>query len=330
MNYFISGLLLLFTSCSIIKPIDNLNKEKASSLNINEPLVNSVTDVLLYPGKVTYVEFPINLKNGRENLQCKNRNVPFFVKNKIAKLYLSESYFSDLNEYKCYYKLSNAQDTTNESRELILHVKLKAFNYKSERLYVDKRRVTLSKEDQLRVEREREITKKIYQNTASFYLFDGPFYSPLKSYITSHYGTRRLFNNKKKSSHLGNDFRAAIGVPIPVSNRGRVVFTGNLFYSGNVVIVDHGMDIFTLYGHLSKIKVTTGTVVNRGDILGLSGRTGRVSGPHLHWGVRLNGNAVDGFSLIEASRSQFGPSLSQRQTQNQNQNQTSYGYQAPN
>ena len=114
-----------------------------------------------------------------------------------------------------------------------------------------------------------------------------------------------MFNNKKRSQHLGNDFRAAIGVPIPVSNRGRVVYVGNLFFSGNVVVVDHGLDIFTLYGHLSKIKTTKGSIVYIGDIIGLAGMSGRVSGPHLHWGVKINGNSVDGFSLSRESELQF-------------------------
>ena len=112
-------------------------------------------------------------------------------------------------------------------------------------------------------------------------------------------------NNKKRSQHLGNDFRAKIGVKIPVSNRGKVVYVGDLFYTGGVVIVDHGLNIFSLYAHLSKTLVTTGTIVNRGDIVGLSGATGRVSGPHLHWGIKINGHNADGFSLVEESKKQY-------------------------
>ena len=115
-----------------------------------------------------------------------------------------------------------------------------------------------------------------------------------------------MFNDKKKSQHLGNDLRARTGTKIPAANRGRVVYTGNLFFSGNVVVLDHGMGIFSMYGHLSKILVTEGSVVNQGDVVGLAGATGRVSGPHLHWGVRVNGSWIDGFSLIEASKVHLG------------------------
>lgn len=94
-------------------------------------------------------------------------------------------------------------------------------------------------------------------------------------------------------------------MPIPVTNRGKVVFAGNLFYTGNVVIIDHGLNIFSLYGHLSKIKAQVGDIVNQGDIVGLAGMTGRVSGPHLHWGIKINGHNVDGFSLVTESKKQF-------------------------
>lgn len=286
--------LFLAYGCAGTKIIEN--KEIEVSV---KPIVNEVKKIVLYPGKVTYIEFPINLKNGRWFLNCRDKEIPFMVRNNLGKVYLSETYFSNMERFNCHLDL---KEDDNESQDIqVLEVAVKEFDYKSERLYVDKKRVTLSKEDQERVMREREMTRKIYQNSASYFLFNTTFLKPLNSYITSYYGTKRLFNNEKESSHLGNDFRAKIGIPIPVSNSGRVVYTGDLFYSGSTVIVDHGMEIFTMYGHLSKIKVTKGSLIKRGDIVGLSGRTGRVSGPHLHWGVKVNGNAVDGISLVSES-----------------------------
>ena len=96
-----------------------------------------------------------------------------------------------------------------------------------------------------------------------------------------------------------------VGLPIPSSNNGKVLYVGNLFYTGNVVIIDHGVNLFTVYAHLSKIMVKTGDSVEQGQILGLAGKTGRVSGPHLHWGVKLHGFNIDGFSLVEESQSEF-------------------------
>lgn len=295
MKYLLLAFFLI--SCSGIKTIQKDNTEKQVESNNettnknDDSLVKQVEEVTLQPGKVKLVKFDINLADGKWELLCNKNKVEFVVMNKTAKVFMVESYFSMMRPYKCRFK---DQD--------ILAVKIKSFPYKSEKLNVDKRRVTLNKKDLDRVIREREIKRKIYEKTASYYLFDQPFQVPLKSFVTSHYGNRRLFNNKKRTQHLGNDFRARTGVKIPVSNKGKVVYTGNLFYSGNIVIVDHGLNIFTAYGHLSKILVSEGSIVNKGEIVGLSGATGRVSGPHLHWGVKINGQWIDGFSLVEESK----------------------------
>ena len=287
---------LLCISCSGIKPIQNQTQSKLPVVKKIEPikvkpLIEKIKQIQLQPGKVKFVQFYINLSDGMWELECEGNKKAFFVENNKGQLFLSENYFSSLKPYKCLFK-----------NLPVLSISIKKFPYKSEKLNVDKKRVTLSKKDMNRVIKEKKILAKVYQNTSSYFLFSKPFRKPLSSFITSHYGNRRVFNNKKKSQHLGNDLRAAVGVPIPVSNKGKVIFTGDLFYSGNVVIVDHGLDIFTTYGHLSKIKVTEGMIVNSGDILGLAGATGRVSGPHLHWGVKINGNWVDGFSLVEESK----------------------------
>jgi len=269
--------------------------EKIVAPKVIKPLkrVSAVTQATVKPGKVTFVSFDYVADNGVEKLICgKKKRIPFVVKNNKGSLYLVESYFSRRKKYSC---------TTLDKKELVLKVNVKAFPYKSEKLNVDRKRVVLSKKDLAIVIAEREIKKKIYIDTVDYFVFEESFQKPLDSYITSHYGTKRVFNNIKTTQHLGNDLRAKVGVPIPSSNRGRVVFAGHLFYSGNIVVLDHGLNIFTIYGHLSKINVTKGSIINRGDIVGLAGKTGRVSGPHLHWGVKINGSWVDGFSLVQAS-----------------------------
>ncbi len=292
----ILSILIFSISCSGIQPISSQNKSeiKKKTIVIPEPLIKSEQKVVLQPGKVKFVKFDINLADGMHSLICNNKSIPFFVEKKQAHVFMAESYFSKLKPYKCQFQNTNVLDVT-----------VKRFPYKSEKLNVDKKRVSLSKKDLARAIKEKQIVKKVYLNSASYFLFNQKFRKPLTSYITSYYGNKRLFNNKKRSQHLGNDLRAAVGVPIPVSNKGKVVFVGDLFFSGNVVIVDHGLNIYTMYGHLSKIKVTEGMIINQRDIIGLAGATGRVSGPHLHWGVKINGHWVDGFSLVEESEKMF-------------------------
>jgi murein DD-endopeptidase MepM/ murein hydrolase activator NlpD len=122
---------------------------------------------------------------------------------------------------------------------------------------------------------------------------------PMKSTITSLYGNKRLFNGQLKSYHNGIDFRASIGTPVFAANAGDIRLAENLFYSGNAVIVDHGTGIFTIYAHLSRIDVSSGQKIQKGQQLGLTGATGRVNGPHLHWGVKVYDVAVNPLQFTE-------------------------------
>lgn len=294
----------LISSCANIKTINSeADVSKVDEKPYSGPIIDRAIDVEVQPGKITFVEFDINLADGKWELACSNKKVPFVVSESKAQLFLAESYFSKMKSFQC--EFVNDDDLNNVAKTVVLEVKVKKFNYKSERLHVDKKRIDIKGKDLDRVIKEKKIKKKLYLNSASYYLFDGSFQTPLSSYVTSHYGNRRVFNNKKKSQHLGNDFRAKVGVPIPAANKGRVIYVGDLFFIGKVVILDHGLEIFTNYGHLSKIKVRKGDLVEKGDVVGLSGRTGRVSGPHLHWGVKVQGHWIDGFSLVEQSKLKY-------------------------
>jgi murein DD-endopeptidase MepM/ murein hydrolase activator NlpD len=178
--------------------------------------------------------------------------------------------------------------------------------YKSEALKVDPRHVTLSKKNLQRVKREKIEIRRIYLSSSDTRRWFGSFKRPLASDTTSSYGTRRLFNAQHRSYHRGTDFRANVGTPVYASNSGIVRLAKNLFYSGNIVIVDHGMGIFTNYAHLSKIQVVAGQVIARGHQIGLSGASGRVSGPHLHWAVKVNGAYVDPLQFLTVIASLLG------------------------
>ena len=170
--------------------------------------------------------------------------------------------------------------------------------YKRESLRVDTRHVKLSQKDLERVRQEKRMIRSIYASGSDVRLWFGKFKRPLGSDTTSLFGTRRLFNDQHRSYHRGTDFRAKIGTPVAASNSGVVRLARNLFYSGNMVIVDHGMNIFTLYAHLSEIQVNAGQHIARGHQIGLTGATGRVSGPHLHWAVKVGGVYVDPLQFL--------------------------------
>ena len=171
--------------------------------------------------------------------------------------------------------------------------------YRSEKLKVDNRMVNPSKNDRQRSQQERNDVKKAYFISSSDRLWPGMFQLPVEGKVTSPYGTRRLFNGKVKSYHSGVDFRADEDTPVHAANTGIVKLAKNLFYSGNHVIVDHGLGLFTNYSHLSEIHVIVGQRVEKGQIIGYAGSTGRVNGPHLHWGAKVNGTSVDPLQLLK-------------------------------
>jgi len=178
--------------------------------------------------------------------------------------------------------------------------------YKSETLRVDSRHVTLSKKNLARVKQEKKEIRRIFATSSDARLWFGDFKKPLASQTTSAFGTRRLFNGQHRSYHRGTDFRAKISTPVYASNSGVVRLARHTFYSGNMVIVDHGINIFSLYAHLSEIQVNDGQIIARGHQIGLSGATGRVSGPHLHWAVKVNGVYVDPLQFLTVISSLLG------------------------
>jgi murein DD-endopeptidase MepM/ murein hydrolase activator NlpD len=171
--------------------------------------------------------------------------------------------------------------------------------YKVEKLSVDPSRANISIKDRKRIKRESKEAKKLYSHFSSDRYWSEPFIRPLNSKITSRFGNRRLFNGMLKSYHSGTDFRASTGTPIVSINDGMVVYVGDRFFAGNTVVVDHGEGIFTSYSHLSKFSVNKGDIVFKGDIVGLAGATGRVTGPHLHFGVNIHGVKVDPMNFLE-------------------------------
>jgi murein DD-endopeptidase MepM/ murein hydrolase activator NlpD len=170
--------------------------------------------------------------------------------------------------------------------------------YAEESLEVDPRKVKLSAKDLARVERERKEVAPVFslRTEPAFAL---PFSPPLaKAPAPRNFGTRRVFNGEPRSPHGGADFRAATGTPVLAAEKGLVVLVANHFFAGRSVFVDHGGGLVSMYMHLSATKVRAGQRVARGDVLGLSGATGRVSGPHLHFGLKWRGARVDPALLL--------------------------------
>jgi murein DD-endopeptidase MepM/ murein hydrolase activator NlpD len=143
-------------------------------------------------------------------------------------------------------------------------------------------------------------------------LFADNFAWPRQDTVTAPYGDLRTFNGKKQSQHYGTDLRGAVGVPVYAANAGTVVMTRDAYASGNTVLVYHGAGLYTAYFHLSATDVKDGQRVERGQLLGKVGATGRVTGPHLHWGVKVDDMWVDGETLLKLDFGTSAPAVTQR------------------
>jgi murein DD-endopeptidase MepM/ murein hydrolase activator NlpD len=180
------------------------------------------------------------------------------------------------------------------SRSIDIH----AAHYRTSALTVSPKFVQPPPEALKEIEAESQIKAAIFAASAPEPLWYGNFRAPLAGKPTDSFGTRRMLNGKLATIHKGADFHAATGTPVHASNSGVVVLARPLYYEGNCVIIDHGMGLFTLSMHFSRIDVHEGQHVKAGDRLGLSGATGRVTGPHLHWAVRWQGAMLDPVKLL--------------------------------
>jgi murein DD-endopeptidase MepM/ murein hydrolase activator NlpD len=175
---------------------------------------------------------------------------------------------------------------------------IKHTDFPAMRLTLSKDKVSLSPEDKRRVKRENKRLKAIFRRV-SRRLWEGDFLLPLENDLSTVFGTKRIINNKKISVHSGVDIRGQEGEEVLASNNGKVVFAKELFLEGNTVILDHGLGIYTIYMHLSGFNVNSGNSVSKGDVIGFVGSSGRSSGPHLHFGVKVRDMNVNPVSFVE-------------------------------
>jgi len=149
-----------------------------------------------------------------------------------------------------------------------------------------------------RIKREAELVALAMSVVTPEWLGDGPFMLPHNAPNWANFGQRRLNNNVLESVHAGLDIRAPYGEPIRATNAGRVVIASDLYLGGKTVIVDHGLGVFSSYGHMSKLLVKRGEAVQKGAAVGLCGSTGRSTGPHLHWSVKIFDSRVDPEAML--------------------------------
>jgi hypothetical protein len=189
---------------------------------------------------------------------------------------------------------------TGGAAQVVHPLVVTARQFPTRRLRVDPKLVIPPASERERIDRESRELEAAWQSSPAERLWRGPFVRPVPDAANSAFGAHSVYNGETTSRHGGADFLSPPGRPVKAPGGGRIVIAGSRYFSGNTVVIDHGQGLFSLLAHLTEIDVKLGDTVSAGDVVGTVGSTGRVTGPHLHWAVRLNGARVDPLSLLAA------------------------------
>jgi len=190
-------------------------------------------------------------------------------------------------------KLSNK----NRTYELIVKDK----EYRTQHITIkNKRKVNPNNSDMTRIKKERPIIRNALKHWQETDDVSYKFIAPVEGKKSSSFGLKRFFNKQARRPHSGMDIAAPLGAKIVAPAKGTVIETGDFFFNGNTVFIDHGQGLITMYCHMDSISVKPGDKVKTGEFIGKVGKTGRVTGPHLHWGVSLNNARVDPQLFLDA------------------------------
>jgi len=191
-----------------------------------------------------------------------------------------------------------AQMAGGKTENLNEAVEILPAHYRTSTLSVAPKFVEPGPDEMKQIRAEEALKAQIFSRSAPEPLWTGSFLAPVHAAPTDSFGTRRIFNGELASIHKGMDFRAPMGTSVRAGNSGVVVLAQPLYYEGNCVVIDHGLGLWTISMHLSRIEVHEGEHVEAGQRIGLSGATGRVTGPHLHWAVRWENAYLDPAKLL--------------------------------
>ena len=248
-------------------------------------------------GKVIFVKI-FTKDNEEPSLKWMNREITLLYR--PDKKFYEGFVAADLEQIPGTYSLDLTFTPSGKKKQVKIKVNKKDYGVRKITI-ADDSKVNLSEKDLTRANEESATINKLWNASISAPFWDTPFIMPLDSEVIGTFGRRSIINDQPRSPHSGVDMRGGNGTPVKASNEGIVVLTGDHFFTGNTVVIDHGAGILSMYFHLDKINVKKGDKISRGEVLGTVGSTGRVTGPHLHWGVRVDGQRVDPVSLVEIS-----------------------------
>ena len=243
------------------------------------------------PGELVVLSIALSEPADHVRVHAFGRDVPAFP---VGDLMWRALVGIDLAVRPGTYPVTVAAGTAHDSYDLVV----KPRTFRTRRLTVNEAFVTPPASEQARIEEEAALLADIWRFPAAERLWAGEFMRPVPGVANSAFGARSVFNGKPRNAHGGADFLSPGGTPIQAPNAGRIALARALYFSGNTVVIDHGLGLFSMLAHLSIIDVHEGEMVTAGEVIGQVGATGRVTGPHLHWAVRANNARIDPLSLL--------------------------------
>lgn len=247
-------------------------------------------------GQVLLVTVPANGRATEVVGQFLGRRVPFFpdaVSSYVGLLGI------DMQDAPGTHELAVEVRHPEGPRRLSYNVLVMKEKYPLQHLTLPKGMVDLNEENLVRVKAEREQVRTVLDAVSRDRFWHGRFIEPVSGQVTGAFGRVRIINGQSRSPHNGEDITAPFGTAVVAANDGIARLTVDHFFSGKAVYVDHGLGLHSMYFHLSEVTVQDGEAVTRGQVIGRVGESGRATGPHLHWAVRLNGARVDPYSLVK-------------------------------
>ncbi|MGH7148086.1 MAG: M23 family metallopeptidase [Nitrospiraceae bacterium] len=197
------------------------------------------------------------------------------------------------------YELAVEVKQGEQAKQLSFNVLVAKEKFAVEHLKLPKEKVDLDEKSVARWKAEQQLVQQALAENSRLKLWHSNFVEPVNGKRTGIFGSVRIMNGKPRNPHNGEDISAPMGADVAASNDGVVRLTVDHVFSGKGVFVDHGLGFYTMYFHLSDVLVKDGDLVTAGQIIGKVGATGRATGPHLHWGVKLNGARVNPYSLLD-------------------------------
>ncbi|MEJ2229736.1 MAG: M23 family metallopeptidase [Nitrospirales bacterium] len=245
-------------------------------------------------GQVLWVEVPVTNQKAEVSGIFLKRKIPFFQ--------MTDSSFAgiigiDMEDPPGLQELSVNILTQTGTDHLSYTILIIKEQYAVQHLTLPKDKVDLDAKTLKRVQQEKKELAEAFHHIGAHPLWNGPFLEPLNGKVTGVFGSRRVINGQPRRPHSGEDIAAPKGTPVQAINKGTVVKTVNHFFSGKGGVLDHGVGLFSMYFHLSEIAVKSGQNIKKGETLGKVGASGRATGPHLHWGIRLNGSRINPYAL---------------------------------